>query len=132
MGQGGDKRGKVNVGRYLADGRFHDRINAMKQTILAILLFGTLAFPAFAQPEKDPKVKPPVSTAAADMAKAALAAHGGEKLRGIKTLVLRGSVDVTTSMFPQALAGTFAMIFAGVATWLAIKTRLKRDRKIQP
>src|SRR5687768_10374582 len=46
------------------------------------------------------------------LAKLALAAHGGEKLRSMKTLVVRGSVDVTTSAFNQAIPATFVVIFA--------------------
>src|SRR5688572_19315504 len=46
------------------------------------------------------------------LAKLALAAHGGEKLRSMKTLIVRGSVDVTTSAFNQAIPATFIVIFA--------------------
>lgn len=46
------------------------------------------------------------------MAKLALEAHGGEKLRTMKSLILRGSVDVTTSAFNQAIPATFVVIFA--------------------
>jgi hypothetical protein len=46
------------------------------------------------------------------LAKLALAAHGGEKLRSMKTLVVRGSVDVTTSAFNQQIPATFVVILA--------------------
>lgn len=46
------------------------------------------------------------------MAKLALEAHGGEKLRTMKSLIMRGSVDVTTSAFNQAIPATFVIIFA--------------------
>ena len=46
------------------------------------------------------------------LAKLALEAHGGEKLRKMKSLVVRGSVDVTTSAFNQAIPATFIIIFA--------------------
>ena len=46
------------------------------------------------------------------LAKLALEAHGGEKLRAMKTLIVRGSVDVTTSAFNQAIPATFSVIFA--------------------
>jgi len=45
-------------------------------------------------------------------AKLALEAHGGEKLRSMKTLIMRGSVDVTTSAFNQAIPATFVVILA--------------------
>lgn len=61
-----------------------------------------------------------------ELAKTTLAAHGGEKLRGIKSLVLRGSVDITASAYPQAIPATFAMIFSGE------KYRLDLANPLQP
>lgn len=46
------------------------------------------------------------------LAKLALQAHGGEKLRAMRSLVVRGSVDITTSAFNQAIPATFVVIFA--------------------
>jgi hypothetical protein len=65
-----------------------------------------------------PKTVAPTTTADAyaaekELARLAVAAHGGEKLRGMKTLVLGGSVDVTASTFPQPIPATFVMIFSG-------------------
>ncbi len=56
----------------------------------------------------------PVAKFAAEneLAKLTVAAHGGEKLRAMKSLVLRGSVDITTSAFNQAIPATFVVIFA--------------------
>jgi len=102
----------------------------MKKLISSIFVLSFLVLSLFGQTNTDPKAKATGNsspgTSPADLAKAALSAHGGDKLRGIKTLVLRGSVDVTTSMFPQALAGTFAMIFAGE------KYRLDLNNPMQP
>jgi len=103
----------------------------MKNLSFLFFLCALLTVPGLAQTEKDPKIKEissvkPVGSAPVDMAKAALAAHGGDKLRGIKTLVLRGSVGVTTSAFPQAIAGSFAMVFAGE------KYRLDLNNPVQP
>ncbi len=47
-----------------------------------------------------------------ELAKAALAAHGGDKFKLMKTLVVRGSVDISGSP-TQTFPGTFATIFAG-------------------
>ncbi len=47
------------------------------------------------------------------LAKLAIEAHGGDKLRAMKTLSMIGSVDVTASTIPQAIPATFVMIFAG-------------------
>lgn len=46
------------------------------------------------------------------LAKLALEAHGGEKLRAMKTLIVRGSVDVTTSAFNQKIPATFVVVLA--------------------
>jgi hypothetical protein len=102
----------------------------MKKSLSLIVSVVLLALSGYAQADNS-KVKAsgsssPTATSPVDLAKAALAAHGGEKLRGIKSLVLRGSVGLTTSAFPQALAGTFAMIFAGE------KYRLDLNNPVQP
>src|SRR6476646_9646108 len=102
----------------------------MKNLISLVIVIYLFALPLFGQTNTDSKPRAAGNsssgTSPADLAKAALAAHGGEKLRAIKTLVLRGSVDVTTSAFPQALAGTFAMVFAGE------KYRLDLNNPMQP
>lgn len=46
------------------------------------------------------------------LAKLAFQAHGGEKLRAMKNLVVRGTGDVTTSAFNQALPITFVVVLA--------------------
>lgn len=43
----------------------------------------------------------------------AVAAHGGDKLRNIRTLVIKGTVDVTTSAAAQAFPASFVTIFSG-------------------
>ena len=48
-----------------------------------------------------------------ELAKLAFQAHGGDKLRAMKTLVVRGSVDTTTSAFAQTLPGSFSMAISG-------------------
>lgn len=48
-----------------------------------------------------------------ELAKLALAAHGGDKLKTMKTLVVRGSVDITTSAITQSIPATFVTIFSG-------------------
>ena len=46
------------------------------------------------------------------LAKQALEAHGGEKLRTMKSLIVRGSADVTASAFNQAMPATFIIILS--------------------
>jgi hypothetical protein len=47
-----------------------------------------------------------------DLAKATVAAHGGDKLKNMKSLVVRGSVDVTGA-FSMVIPATFALAIAG-------------------
>lgn len=49
----------------------------------------------------------------AAQAKATLQAHGGEKLVGIKTLVVRGSAELSTNVSAQKIPAAFATTFAG-------------------
>lgn len=102
--------------------------------ILSLVLI--LAAFAFAQKDKDKKSndkdKQPTPTTAVSkdatptgLAKAALAAHGGDKFKNMKTLVVRGTADVSgspTTTFPA----TFAMILAGE------KYRLEISNPFQP
>lgn len=48
-----------------------------------------------------------------ELAKRVLDAHGGEKLRAMRSLVVKGTVDVTTSAIAQAIPATFITVFAG-------------------
>lgn len=90
----------------------------MKLIAAILLLVVTCVLPGYGQGGKTPSsVKTPISAsdekAATDLAKAALAAHGGEKLKQLKSLVMRGSVDITTSAFNQSIASTFVTVISG-------------------
>ena len=50
---------------------------------------------------------------ALNLAKATFAAHGGDKFKAVKTMVIKGSVDVTSPAIPQAIPGGFSLAFAG-------------------
>ncbi len=52
-------------------------------------------------------------TASLELAKVTLKVHGGEKLNNIKSMVLRGSVEVAAPGSPQTLPASFAIILAG-------------------
>ena len=107
----GIKRNEIHVISFL----FSYSNKQMKKIHLMIL--STLLFAAVVSGQADPKtLAPPVQAKgdpASSLATKALTAHGGEKLRGMRTLVIRGSVDITTSAFNQAIPATFAMVFAG-------------------
>jgi hypothetical protein len=91
----------------------------MRTLVISALLVSLLSFSAFAQPAPTPageKAKhAAILTPAApsELAAMTLAAHGGERLRSIKSLSMRGSVGVTTSAITQEIPATFSMIFAG-------------------
>lgn len=52
-------------------------------------------------------------SAALELAKTVLKAHGGEKLVRVKSLILRGSVDISAPNAPQSIPAAFAMVYAG-------------------
>lgn len=79
---------------------------------ISILLF-ILAFSIGVFAQKDEKNKTEKQTVEPiELAKKAFAAHGGEKFRNMKTLIVRGSGDISgspTQVFPM----TFETIFSG-------------------
>jgi len=48
-----------------------------------------------------------------DLADKVLKAHGGAKYIGMKTLIVRGNVDITASVVNQAIPASFITIFSG-------------------
>lgn len=98
--------------------------------IFAVFLFAVGTLHAIAQPPKSVQVAADDSRAgkekAVQSAESALKAHGGEKLRSMRTLIMRGAVDVTTSAVAQAFAATFITIFSGE------KYRMEINNPIQP
>lgn len=85
----------------------------MKNLILLIALALLLGASAFGQADKPkPATETPKFDGEIALAKLAVEAHGGEKLRAMKSLIMRGSVDVTTSAFNQKIPATFVVIFA--------------------
>ena len=85
--------------------------------MLLILCFGATG--AFAQAKEAVRnvaveIAPAKNFAAEnELARLALAAHGGDKLKAMKTLVVKGSVDITMSSVPQAIPASFITIFSG-------------------
>ena len=52
-----------------------------------------------------------VTNAPLDLAKATLAAHGGDKLKNMRSIVMKGPVDLNA--FNQAMPGAFSMAISG-------------------
>jgi len=88
----------------------------MKYTLLILLFlyFGPVVFAQSAvRPTGSSVSSGDAFAAEKQLAAQVIDAHGGDKLRSIKTLTIIGSVDVTASSFPQAIPATFVMIFSG-------------------
>ena len=100
-------------------------MNRVFAVSIVILIF---CFVAFGQKvDSKPPVKATVDSKAInsesmDLAKATYAAHGGDKLKAVKTMVIKGSVDVTSPALPQAIPGGFSMAFAGDKYRIEIST----------
>lgn len=92
-----------------------------RSSLLAIFIFA-LSIAGFGQSVAPVVSKPDAE--ARDLAKLVLAAHGGEKLKQLKSLTLSGSVDVNA--FNQAVPATFAMVFSGE------KYRIDLNNPFQP
>ena len=86
--------------------------SSMSKLILVFSLLLCVVAPASAQGEKSKPASPAKYEAEIALAKRALEAHGGEKLRSMKTLISRGAVDITTSAFNQAIPATFVVVLA--------------------
>ena len=91
----------------------------MKSPLVVLLLAFTLCVAVQAQKtDTKPLVKATVDSKAASsealtLAKASFAAHGGDKFKNVKTMVVRGAVDLTSSAFNQAILSAFSMAYAG-------------------
>jgi len=91
----------------------------MKNITILSLIF-VFAVGVFAQTDKKQKTSDKDKTTAAisktatplELAKAALVAHGGDKFKNMKTLVVRGTADVSGSP-STTFPATFAMIYSG-------------------
>jgi len=110
----------------------------MKKALISIFIVAMSASAALAQQVEKPKqddkaaAAPAKDTnaAAGELAKAAFTAHGGDKLKAVKTMVFKGSVDVTMSAFPQVLPGTFATIIAGEKYRLEINSAAQSMKQV--
>ncbi len=99
--------------------------------IAIVLLF---VFNSFAQTGPAPKQAATEKMAAAatnaplDMAKATLAAHGGEKLKNLKSLVTKGSADLT--FMGQAIPGVFSTAISGDKYYFEINTAIQSLKQV--
>lgn len=98
----------------------------MKQAVLIFCLAAATALNANAQQDKSKeKPKAPEASAAIktvsikadaaplDLAKAAIAAHGGDKFKTAKSIIQRGSVEATAPGSAQAVPAAYAVVTKG-------------------
>ncbi|MEP6945704.1 MAG: hypothetical protein ABJA02_07285 [Acidobacteriota bacterium] len=92
----------------------------MKRSAVTVFLMLLSVCAAFGQGPKTIKApETPKSEATAadrsaiERAQATQMAHGGDKLKNLRSLVMRGSVDITTSAMNQAIPSTFVTVIAG-------------------
>lgn len=110
----------------------------MKKILISTFILSTLAISGLAQQGEKAKQDEKAAAApandrnaaAGEIARAAFAAHGGDKLKAVKTLVIKGSVDVTMSTFPQMIPGTFATIISGEKYRLEINSAAQSMKQI--
>lgn len=106
----------------------------MKKVLALAFLALVLVISGFAQqgekPKADEKVKADTAkadnAAAGELAKSVIGAHGGDKLKALKTIIIKGTVDITSSAIPQVIPATFASIISGE------KYRLEINNPFQP
>jgi hypothetical protein len=102
-------------------------------TLFAALALGQIATSAFGQSPSTPKtaagngtntaVAITATTTPEDLARAALAAQGGEKFRNVQNMVLRGSVDLYAPNSTQSIPGGFVIVTAGEKVRIDIDAR---------
>src|SRR5687767_3580175 len=100
----------------------------MKAILLSIAITLTTTVSALAQGAKPVDVKAAAvsitsTTAPMELARIALAAQGGEKFRTLKSMVLRGSVDLYAPNSTQSIPGGFIWVVAGEKVRLEVDAR---------
>lgn len=81
----------------------------MKRNFLLVIMVLTFCLASQAKPKV---VDNKADEAALELAKAALAAHGGEKFKNMKTLVIRGTADVALNP-TITIPASFAFVYSG-------------------
>lgn len=103
-------------------------------SFLLLVLMGAITATASAQADATAKTGNGATASAAgpaitattvplDLAKAALAAQGGEKFKSLKSMVLKGSVDLYAPNSTQSVPGGFVWVVAGTKVRVEIDAR---------
>ena len=108
----------------------------MRSTVAVVALFLTLTSTAFSQGKSvsgasGPRVKElalPAASRPEDIAKATFAAHGGEKLKKLTSLLMKGSVDL--SVFNQSMPGAFSTAISGDKYFFEIVSAVQQLKQV--
>lgn len=101
----------------------------MKIVFLTLILsISVFAQPGEQKPSYTAKPAAAVTADPVDLAKAVLAAHGGEKLKKLQTLLIKGSVDV--SVQGQAMPGAFSTAVSGERYYFEIVTAMQQLKQV--
>jgi hypothetical protein len=107
----------------------------MNRSFVLALAIALFAISSFSQNGSEPKqvvsaqpVAPAATNAPLDLAKATLAAHGGDKLKNMRSLVMKGSVDLNVSN--QALPGAFSTAISGEKYYFEINNPVQPLKQI--
>ena len=101
---------------------------------LLVFIFAMLLSSAVAFGQTPPSSAPSLQAAKYDaeiaLAKLALQAHGGDKLKNMRSLVVRGTLDLTMSAFNQAIPATFSMVLAKEKYRLEISSQFQGYKQV--
>jgi hypothetical protein len=102
----------------------------MKNPVVLIALLTLFAVAGVSQKpnEKGPTAAAAEKDAAITIAKAALAAHGGDKFKQMKSIVMKGSVDLNVSN--QVLPGAFSIAMSGDKYYFEINSVVQSIKQI--
>lgn len=92
-----------------------------KRYVLPLILISAIGISAQTETKKsDDKLQASVTSSVKtddkslmELAKATLIAHGGDKFKNVKSIVIRGTADISAPNSAQTMPATFAIIYAG-------------------
>ena len=100
--------------------------------IIAIVLLASNSFaqtgPATKQATPDKAALSAPTNASLDLAKATVAAHGGDKLKALKSMVTKGSADLNA--MGQAFPAAFSMAFSGDRYYFEITSPVQSIKQV--
>lgn len=109
-------------------------MNRVFLTLIAVLVISSSAFaqngpaPKPSTSEKTTASPAAAASSPAELAKLTLAAHGGDKLKSMKSMLVRGSVDV--NVMGQALPGAFSTAYSGDKYYFEINSAVQQMKQV--